>query len=121
MSLRTTAEVAHAFAAAAAGTQTGGVGPFYLPIIVAAVAVKRVYVYRLILTISANAANVTLYDSAGTALSQGFQLAANGSITLDTPINFDPWWQTGIGLGLQIGMNNGTTLCAYDLYYLQGP
>jgi hypothetical protein len=110
MSLRTSAECAHVFGSASTGTIA----------LVAAVAVKRVYVYRMILTLATPAVTITLQDTASAAMSQPFQLLAGGSVTLDTPINGDPWWQSGAGLGVQLGQS-GTTVIGYDVWYLQAP
>jgi hypothetical protein len=108
MSLRTSAECAHVFGSSSSATIA----------LVSAVAVKRVYVYRLIVTLASPAVTVTLQDTANAALSQPFQLAANSSITLDTPINGDPWWQSGTGLGVQFAQS-GTTVIGFDVWFLQ--
>jgi hypothetical protein len=110
MSLRTSAECAHVFGSTSSGTIA----------LVSAVATKRVYVYRLVITLATPGVTVTLQDTANAALSQPFQLAANGSITLDTPINFDPWWQSGTGLGVQLAQG-GSTVIGFDVWYIQAP
>jgi hypothetical protein len=114
MSLRTTAECAHAF-----GNQATSGGTTWT--VVTAVAMRRVYVYRLIITLGSTASTVTLQDTASNALSQAFNMTGNGSITLDTPINFDPWWQTALGLGLQFVASSNSTTVSYDVWYLLAP
>jgi hypothetical protein len=126
--LRSISSCLHVFGSSAAATvslATGGTGvstgATCSPI--NAVANQRVSIYRLILTIGTPAVTVTLQDTAGTALSQPFQLAANGAVTLDIPINGDPWWTntaTAAGLGIQLSQS-GTTTIGYDIYYMQGP
>jgi hypothetical protein len=110
MSLRTASEALHIF---------GNVTTATIPL-VAAVATKRVYVYSFIITIGTPAVTVTLQDTASNALSQNFQLLANGAITLDYRQNYDPWWVSGTGLGIQFAQG-GSTDVSYDLWYLQGP
>lgn len=114
MSLRTRTEVLHAFnlTPTVAGTAT----------IVAAVAGQRVGVYRVIITMGAVTTPPALAQFVGSvsgALSQQFQLVAEGSIVLDTPINFDPWWVTAAGEALQLTVSGGNF--SYDIWYLQGP
>lgn len=110
MSLRSTAEVLHAFGNTTSGAIT----------VVSAVANQRVYLYRMILTIGTPGVTLTLEDSNDNDLSQNFQLAANGSVVLDTPINGDPWWSTATGAGLVLEQSGSTTI-SYDIWYLQGP
>lgn len=110
MSVRSIGELLHAF-----GNSTSGVTH-----IVPAVANQRVYVYRMILTTGTPAVTLTFEDTGDNDISQNFQLAANGSIVLDTPINGDPWWATGTGLGLDLEQS-GTSTVSYDIWYLQGP
>ena len=110
MSLRTVPEALHVIINGTGGTIAA----------VAAVALQRVGIYRMILVIGSPAVSVTIQDTAGGALSAPYPLAANGSITIDTPINGDPWWQSSIGLGIQI-FQSGTTQISADLFYLQGP
>lgn len=110
MSLRTTAEVAHAFGNTTSTSFT----------IVSSVPNQRVYVYRVILTIGTPGVTLTFEDSNDNDLSQNFQLAANGSVVLDTPINGDPWWSTAAGAGLVLEQS-GSTAVSYDIWYLQGP
>jgi hypothetical protein len=111
MSLRSVPECLHAIINASTGT---------IPV-VAAVANQRVYVYRLIRVIGTPAVTLTLQDTASNPLSGPLALAANGSITLDTNINGDPWWLSGTGLGVQLSQGGGTTAIGGDLWYLQGP
>jgi hypothetical protein len=112
--LRTLSSCLHTFGTSTATTTS----------LVTGVANQRVSVYRLILTIGTPGVTVTIQDTASSAaLSQPFQLAANGAVTLDTPINGDPWWSntvTAAGNGIQL-TQSGTTTIAYDLWYLQGP
>ena len=110
MSLRSGSECTHVIINSSAGTVA----------VVAAVPRTRVYIYRLILVISTPGITLTIQDTASAALSASYPLAANGSITLDIPNNFDPWWTSGVGLGVQFGQT-GTTLIGADVYYLQGP
>lgn len=88
--------------------------------IVAAVASQRVGVYRLVLVVPA-AVTVTFQDTAGGALSAPYAFGTTGgSLTLDTPVNGDPWYQSGVGLGLQLLVSAAVQVSA-DVYTLQGP
>jgi len=115
MSLRLRSEAVHAFGAGGAGTTA----------IVSAVAGQIVKVYRMIVVNGAAGQTITLQDTINTAISQGFLLLANGTITLDTPINGDPWFFSGDrgnnpiipGLGIQW---NGSAAFSFDLWFLQG-
>jgi len=77
---------------------------------------QRIGVYALLVTVSA-AVTVTVQDSGGGALSQAFQLAANGSIALDVNANGDPWFQAGPGMGLQLALSASATV-GFDVYWL---
>jgi len=77
---------------------------------------ERAGVYALLVTVSA-AVTLTVQDSAGTPLSQAFQLAANGSIALDVTSNGDPWFQSSPGLGLQLALSASATV-GFDVYWM---
>lgn len=109
MSLRQGSETTHIFGNSTSGTIA----------LVAAVPTQRVYVYAMILTLGTPAVTVTLQDTANNALSQAFQLLANGAITLDVRNDSSPWWVSGTGLGIQFAQG-GSTDVSYDLWYLQG-
>lgn len=114
MSLRSRPETLHAFNSTptAAGTAT----------IVTGVAGQRIGVYRIIVTMGAVTTPPALVQFSGSvsgALSQQFQLGAEGAITLDTPQDQDPWWVTAVGENLQLVVSGGNF--SYDVYYLQGP
>jgi hypothetical protein len=112
MSLKTLSECLHAFSTTPSSTGTTTA--------IAAVSGKRVSLYRVILIIGTPAVTVQFNDSVAGQISQPFQLAANGAIVLDTQSNYDPWFQTGAGGGLNI-VQSGTTPITWDLWYLQGP
>ena len=84
--------------------------------LVSAIAGQRAGIYALLITVSA-AATVTVQDTTGAALSQGFQLPANGSIALDVTANGDPWFQSQAGRGLQLALSASATV-GYDVYWL---
>jgi hypothetical protein len=85
-----------------------------------AVASQSVALYRLILT-CVGASNVTFVDTTAVALSQAFAFGASGgSITLDIPVNGDPWWQSLAGRGISINSSAAVQVSA-DLWYLQRP
>ena len=112
MSLRGPGECLHVFNATATSGSVGfGITP---------VPTQRIYVYRLIVTIGAPAVTVQIQDLASTAISQQFQLSANGSIVLDTQSNGDPWYFCSAGQGLQF-IQSGTTPLSFDVWYLIGP
>ena len=113
MSLRTGSECLHTFS-----TVASSLGTVVFNIL--AVPNQKIYLYRMIITIGSPAVTVQLTDFPAGPLSQPFNLGANGAITLDTPINFDPWYATvpGSGVGL---VQSGTTPIAWDIWYLQGP
>jgi hypothetical protein len=92
------------------------------------IGIQRVGVYRMILV--ANAASTFAFqDTLGNPISATYSLTAAGStVTLDTPINGDPWWQTGpnfatpnypLGVGLQIVIG-GTGPVAFDIWVAWG-
>jgi hypothetical protein len=109
MSLRQGQECSHVIVNSSAGTTP----------VVAAVATLRVYIYKMILTIGTPAITMTIQDTAGVALTQAFQLAAGGSVTIDVPNNQEPWWNSNTGLGIQF-VQSGTTPYGLDLWYVQG-
>jgi hypothetical protein len=87
---------------------------------IAAVASQSAAIYRMILT-CAGACSVTLQDTTGVALSQVFAFGASGgSITLDIPVNGDPWWQSVAGRGIQINQSAAVQVSA-DIWFLQRP
>jgi hypothetical protein len=109
--LHTTSECAHAIVNSAAGGALATVP---------AVSGTRVGIYRMILTTPA-ATIVTIQDTTGAALSAPFAFGASGgSITLDTPINGDPWWVSPNGRGIQINSSAAVQVSS-DVYYIQGP
>jgi hypothetical protein len=88
--------------------------------VVAAVANQRVGIYKIVLVV-ATAITLTFQDTAGGALSAPYVFGANGgSITLDTQMNGDPWYQSGVGLGIQLLTSVAVQVSA-DIYFLQGP
>jgi len=110
MSARQIPELIHAKGNASTGTIA----------VVSAVVRQRVAVYRAIITIASPAVTLQFQDTAGTALSQVLQLAANPAIVLDFADNMDPWFFTIAGVGLQL-VQGGTSNVGYDIYYLQQP
>jgi hypothetical protein len=101
----------HALLSVAAATTT---------IVITAVVGKRAGIYRMILTCAA-AQTLVIQDTASGVLSQTFQFGANGgSITLDIPINGDPWWNSALGLGIQFVTTTAAQTSA-DIWYMQGP
>lgn len=105
-------ECAHAIINSAAGGT--------LPI-VSGVAGQLARIYRMILTTNA-AVTVTVQDTGPNALSQPFAFGTNGgSITVDTPVNGDAWWQaTALGLGLQLNASAAVQVSA-DVWYMITP
>lgn len=111
MSLRSISECSHVIINSAAGGTLAAV---------AAVSGQRVGIYRMILTV-ATTVTVTVQDTANAALSQPFAFGSSGgSITLDTPINWDPWWTSALGLGIQLNASVAVQVSA-DIWWLQGP
>jgi hypothetical protein len=110
MSLRPIPECQHVIVNSAAGGTLAAV---------AAVANQGVGIYRMILTVPSTI-TVTIQDTGSNALSQPFAFGASGgSITLDTPINGDPWWNSKVGLGIQLNASTTVQVSA-DIWYLQG-
>ena len=91
--------------------------PVAQTVIVAAVAGQKVGIYRLVLQ-SSGASVVTVQDTAGVALSATYTFTAGGQfLILDTPINNDPWWQSGVGLGVQLNVTVAAVVA--DFWCLQ--
>src|SRR5262245_4804694 len=77
----------------------------------------RVGVFRMVLVARAAASSFQFKDSAGNNISAIYTLTGAGStVTLDTPINGDPWWMTGpnftspnnpVGVGLSLAIGTG--------------
>lgn len=109
MSLRSGSECTHIFGQSTAATIS----------LVAAVSTQRVYVYSFIVVIGTPSINLTLQDTSSAAMTQAFQLLANGSFVLDYRANFEPWFSSGTGLGIQ-WFQTGTTNIGYDIWYIQG-
>jgi hypothetical protein len=118
MSLRHASEAQHSF-----GTTVAAATINALP----AVAGRRLFVYRLLITTSL-AATFKLQDTAANDMSQAFQLAATGGIALDVPFNYDPWWFTGQGqvqpgnpyFGIGVGINfivTGAPTLGWDIWW----
>ena len=109
MSLRSTPECQHVIVNSSAGGTLA---------VVAAVSGLSVAIYRMILTV-ATTDTVTVQDTSGGTLSQPFAFGASGgSITLDTPINGDPWWVSATNLGIQLNSTAMVQVSA-DIWYLQ--
>jgi hypothetical protein len=89
---------------------------------------QRVGVYRMILVANATS-TFQFQDTSGNAISAQYSLTSAGStVTLDTPVNGDPWWQTGpslafpsnpLGVGLQLVIG-GTGPVAADVWIALG-
>jgi|SRR5215469_3674861 len=89
-------------------------------VIAAASPGNRSSIYAMILTAAA-AVTVTVQDTGGGALSQPFAFGTNGgAVTLDIKVNGDPWFQSGIGLGLQFSISAAVQVSA-DVYWMQSP
>ena len=112
MSLRTFSETSHAIISNGGASGTTA--------IVAASGTTRCSIYKMILT-TAGAVSVTIQDTTAVALSQVFAFGANGgSITIDIPINNEPWFgPTVAGRGLQFNISAAVQVSA-DVWYLQG-
>jgi outer membrane usher protein FimD/PapC len=79
------------------------------------VGIQRVGVFRLII-VAVAATTIQFQDTGGNILSAQYPLGINGALTLDTPINGDPWWATtAAGLGLQL-LLTGTGPVAADIW-----
>jgi hypothetical protein len=83
------------------------------------VAIQRVGIYRLVI-VAAVACTVQFQDTGSNILSAQFPLGVNGSFVLDTPINGDPWWQGGAGLGLQLLLTGAGASVAADIWVAMG-
>lgn len=70
-------------------------------VIVPAIAGQRVGIYRAIIQAS-GASTMVVQDTAGGVLSATYTFTAAQFLILDVPINMDPWWQSGQGLGIQL-------------------
>lgn len=79
---------------------------------------QRVGIYRVVIEAIA-ATTVQFQDTGSNVLSGQFSLGALGFLILDTPINGDPWWQGGQGLGIQL-LLTGTGPVAADIWYGMG-
>jgi hypothetical protein len=88
---------------------------------------SRVGVFRMVL-VARGASTFQFKDSAGNIISAIYTLTAAGStVTLDTPINGDPWWITGptfafpnnpVGVGLSIAI--GAAIVDADIWFAFG-
>ena len=96
-------------------TAAGGTIP-----VVAAVPGNRVSIYRMIIT-SSGAVTVTIQDTSGGALSEPFAFGTNGgAVTVDIQPNGDPWWQSALGLGIQLSASAAVQVSS-DIYFLVTP
>ena len=84
-------------------------------VIVAAVAGQIIQVYRIFL-ITTTAITLTFKDGAGTTLTGGLPLAANGAITLDH--SGDPWFVTTAGNAFILNQS-GTSQISGAVWYTQ--
>src|SRR3974390_2316975 len=110
MSLRSPGLCQHAMIANQTGAITGfGIAP---------IAGRRIYLYRLILTIGTPGVTVQIQDLTGAPVSQPFLMSTFESLILNTPPDGDPWYQTVPGQGLQLSQS-GTTPISMDAWYLQ--
>ena len=76
--------------------------------------IQRIGVFRMVL-VARGASSFQFKDTSGNNISALYTLTAAGStVTLDTPINGDPWWMTGpnftspnnpirVGLSMAVG------------------
>jgi len=71
-------------------------------------------IYRFIIQAVGAQATVQFQDSGGTNQSAVYTLAALGFLITDTPINGDPWYQGGAGLGMNLITTGGTV--SFDIY-----
>lgn len=90
---------------------------------------QRVGVYRAIFVAGSAAGTVQFQDTSGNALGMAIPLVASGSFFADTPINGDPWWQTGqgpnfttlpIGVGLQLALTGTGFTVSADIWVAWG-
>lgn len=109
MSLRITSEMFHVIVNSSANTIA----------LVSAQPNQRVGIFRIALVVG-GATTLTFQDTAGTPLSGPYNMAANGSITLDVSSNADSWWNSSTGLGVQLVQTNGQSIGG-DVWYIQGP
>jgi hypothetical protein len=118
MSLRTRSETSinALVQAGPPGNKSYGVG---VNLIVPAVSGQRVGLYKLILQSGAGS-TIQFADTSASpvGLSGVYTFPAAGStLILDVQINFDPWWQTGFGLGLNLIV--GVAAVVADIWYMQ--
>jgi hypothetical protein len=88
-------------------------------LIVPALPGLRVGIYRLVLQSGAGS-TIQFADTQASpvGISAVYTFPSAGSfLILDVPINNDPWWQTGLGLGLNLIV--GVAPVVMDLWYLQ--
>jgi hypothetical protein len=78
------------------------------------VGIQRLGIYKVVIETIA-AATIQFQDTGANLISAQFSLGALGFLILDTPINGDPWWQCGQGLGLQM-LLTGTGPVAADIW-----
>ena len=113
MSLRPRSEAQHAFNATPSAASPVTVVP--------AVAGLIIKVYRFIFTVGAVTTPPALVQFTGSvsgALSQQFQLAAQGQVNGDDGnANLDPIYWTAVGEALQLTFSGGNL--SYDVWYLQ--
>jgi hypothetical protein len=114
MSLRTRSECLHAFTTAAVSAASN--------LMVSGVTGTRIYVYRTVVTVL-NAGTIQFAADAA-PISQAFQVAADGALVLDTPLNMEPWYITPVSVGNNNSLNllqTGVAALCFDVWYLQGP
>ncbi len=109
MSLRITGELSHVIVNSSSNTIA----------LVSAAATKRVGIFRVALVVG-GATTLTFQDTASVAISGPYNMAANGSITLDVSANMDSWWNSSTGFGVQLVQTNAQTIGG-DIWYMQGP
>ena len=88
---------------------------------------NRVGVFRMVL-VARGASSFQFKDTAGNNIGALYTLTAAGStVTLDTPINGDPWWMTGpnftspnnpVGVGLSLAV--GAAIVDADIWFAFG-
>lgn len=82
------------------------------------VGIQRVGVYRCVIQAVSGQATFQFQDTGGNQISALYTVPILGFFILDTPINGDPWWQGGAGLGLQLVTTGGTV--AADVWVANG-
>lgn len=87
--------------------------------LVAAVAGKRVGLYRIVLVVGGTT-NLTFKTSSGAALTGAMPFVANGSFVLDMPNSMEPWWVSLLGDGLLLN-NSAAVQISGTAWLLQGP